>query len=86
MAIQIKRILLPTDFIKPGQSWSYGRELTFPGSIPEGSSTFALFSVVKPGEFRIRFTYTSTKIDNPLANGIWTGELVSNEIVITAKK
>lgn len=72
--------------IKPGQSWTYDKELAFPGSVPEGSSTFALFSVVRPGEFRIKFTYTSAKIDNPLANGIWTGELVSNEIIITAKK
>lgn len=71
--------------IKPGQSWSYAKELTFPGSIPEGSSTFALYSVVMPGEFRVKFTYTSAKIDSPLATGIWTGELVSNELVITSK-
>lgn len=72
--------------IKPGQSWSYAKELTFPGSVPEGSSTFAIYTVAKPGEMRIRFTYSSQELKSPLAQGIWTGELVSNEIVITAKK
>ena len=47
---------------------------------------FAFYTVVTPGEFRIKFTYSSQEINNPLARGIWTGELVSNEIVITAKK
>jgi hypothetical protein len=71
--------------IKPGETWSYGKHLAFPGSIPEGGSTFAQYTVVKPGEFRVRFTYNSPKIDDPLANGIWIGELVSNEIVINVK-
>jgi hypothetical protein len=72
--------------IKPGETWSYDRHLAFPGSIPEGGSTFAQYTVVKPGEFRIKFTYNSPKIDDPLANGIWIGELVSNEIVLTIKE
>jgi len=72
--------------IKPGQTWSPGDRLVFPGSFPENVGAKVVYEVVKPGEFRIRFTYNSPKIDDPLANGIWTGELVSNEVVITAKK
>jgi hypothetical protein len=72
--------------IKPSETWSYDKHLEFPGSIPEGGSTFAQYTVVKPGEFRIKFTHNSPKINNPFANGIWTGELDSNEIVITIKE
>jgi hypothetical protein len=71
--------------IKPGETWSYDRHLAFPGSIPEGGSTFAQYSVIKPGEFRVKFTYNSPKIDDPLAKDIWIGELVSNEVAITVK-
>jgi hypothetical protein len=71
--------------IKPGETWSYDRHLEFPGSIPEGGSTFAQYTVVKPGEFRVKFTYNSPKIDDPLAKDAWIGELMSNEIVITIK-
>jgi hypothetical protein len=78
----------PADFpeLKPGQSWSFDRDLTFPGWIPQGGNALNSYSVVKPGEFRIKFTYTSTKIDSPVADGIWTGGLVSNEVVVKAKE
>src|ERR1017187_2056930 len=72
--------------IKPSQSWSYDKQLEFPGSIMAGSGVFFIYSVVKPGEFRVKFTYNSPKIDDPLAKGIWTGEVVSNEIVINVKE
>ena len=73
--------------IKPGETWSYAKGLAFPGSIPEGLSSFALYSVVKPGEFRVKFTYMSPKgINSPFAKDIWTGELVSNELVINVKE
>lgn len=72
--------------IKPGQSWSFDKGLTFPGSIPEGSSTFSQYTVVKPGEFRVKFTYNSPKgMNSVFAKDAWTGELVSNEVVITIK-
>ena len=86
-AVALDRILpapKAEDFpeIKPGQTWSYDKELTFPGSVPEGSSTIAFYSVVKPGEFRVKFTYNSPRIDDSLAKDAWIGELVSNEVVI----
>jgi hypothetical protein len=71
--------------IKPGESWSYDKHLLFPGSIPQGGNKFAQYAVVAPGEFRVKFTYNSAKIDDPLAEDIWIGELVSNEVVITVK-
>lgn len=72
--------------IKPGQSWSPGDQLAFPGSFPENVGAKRVFQAVKPGEFRVRFRYSSDRIDDPLANGIWTGVLDSNEVVITAGK
>jgi hypothetical protein len=72
--------------LKPGQSWSFDQALTFPGAIPQGGNAMDFYRVVKPGELRIKFTYTSRTIDSPLANGIWTGALVSNEVVIKATK
>jgi hypothetical protein len=72
--------------LNPGQSWSFDTGLSFPGPIPQGGNALDFYSVAKPGEFRIKFTYVSKKIDSPLANGIWTGELVSNEVVIKAAK
>jgi hypothetical protein len=73
--------------IKPGDNWYYDRHLVFPGSIPEGGSTFAQYTVVKPGEFRIKFTYNSPKFNaNALARDVWTGELVSNEIVVNVNE
>ena len=72
--------------IKPGQSWSPGSTLAFPGSFPENVGAKAVYEVVRPGEFRVRFRYSSAMIDSPLAKDIWTGELVSNEVVITVKK
>jgi hypothetical protein len=72
--------------IKPGQSWSPGGTLAFPGSLPESVGSKVVYHVVKTGEFRVQFTYNSAKIDNPLANGIWIGELVSNEIVVNVKE
>jgi len=72
--------------IKPGETWSYSQRLGFPGFMPLGGNRFASHSVVKPGEFRIKFTYNSSKeIDSPFAKGIWVGRLMSNEIVITVK-
>jgi hypothetical protein len=72
--------------IKPGQTWVYNRQLTFPGSIPEGGSTFAQYTVLKPSEFRLKFTYNSPKgLKSPFAKDMWIGELVSNEVVITIK-
>jgi hypothetical protein len=72
--------------IKPGEIWSFDKHLAFPGSIPEGGSTFAQYTVVKPGEFRVKFTYNSPKgMNSVFAKDAWTGELVSNEIVITVK-
>jgi hypothetical protein len=87
----VDRILPPPraeDFleIKPGQTWSPNLKPSFPGTFPQGVATIAFYQVAKPGEFRIKFTYNSPKIDDPLANGIWIGELVSNEIVITVKE
>src|SRR5262249_9758602 len=71
--------------IKPGETWTYGK-ISFPGSIPEGGSTFAQYTVVKPGEFRLKFTYNSSKgLNSIFARNAWTGELVSNEVVITVK-
>jgi hypothetical protein len=56
------------------------------GSIPEGGGTFAQYTVVKPGEFRVKFTYNSSKgLNSVFARNAWTGELVSNELVITVK-
>jgi hypothetical protein len=85
-----RKLVLPkaADFpeLKPGQSWSYDRDLSFPGWIPQGGNALNNYSVVKPGESRIKFTYTSRKIDSPLADGIWTGDLVSNEVVIKVKE
>jgi hypothetical protein len=84
--------ILPTpkaeDFleIKPGQTWSPNLKPSFPGTFPQGVGTIAFYQVAKPGEFRIKFTYNSPKIDDPLAKGIWIGGLVSNEIVITVKE
>ena len=85
------RILPPPkadDFleIKPGQTWSPNLKPSFPGTFPQGVGTIAFYQVAKPGEFRIRFTYNSAKIDSPLAEGIWIGELVSNEIVINVNE
>ena len=72
--------------IKPGETWSYSQRLEFPGFIPVGGNKFAHHKVVKAGEFRVQFTYNSSKeIDSPFAKGIWIGQLVSNEIVITVK-
>ena len=72
--------------IKPGENWTFEKNLAFPGAIPEGGSTFAQYSVVKPGEFRIKFTYISAKgNDTPLFKNSWSGELVSNELVIAVK-
>jgi hypothetical protein len=72
--------------IKPGETWSYDKHLAFPGSIPEGASMFAQYAVVKPAEFRVKFTYNAPKdINSPFAKNAWTGELVSNEVVITIK-
>ena len=72
--------------IKPGKSWSFDMDLTFPGPVPQGGNVMAFYYVRKPGEFRIKFTYTSREIDDPLAKRAWTGELVSNEVTIKATK
>lgn len=72
--------------IKPGQNWSPANKLAFPGSLPENVGAKVVYEVVSPGEFRVRFRYSSAMIDSPLAKDIWTGELVSNEVVITVKK
>jgi hypothetical protein len=72
--------------IKPGETWSYSHRLEFPGFMPLGRNRFAQHTVVKPGEFRIKFTYNSSKeIDSPFAKGIWVGQMMSNEIVISVK-
>jgi hypothetical protein len=71
--------------IKPGQTWSPANDLAFPGSLPESVGTKVVYEVVKPGEFRVRFTYNSPKLNTPLAKNAWTGELVSNEVVIRIK-
>ena len=72
--------------IKPGQNWSPANKLAFPGSLPENVGAKVVYEVLSPGEFRVRFRYSSAMIDSPLAKDIWTGELVSNEVVITVKK
>ncbi len=42
--------------------------------------------MLKPGEFRLTFTYDSPKGEtSPLAMDAWTGKLVSNELVLTVK-
>jgi hypothetical protein len=71
--------------LKPGQSWSPGGRLAFPGAFPQSVGSKIVYEVAKPGEFRVRFKYSSAKIDSPHADGIWTGELSSNEVVVTAK-
>jgi len=70
--------------IKPGETWTFTRDLTFPGALPQGGSRLMEYDVSKPGEFRIRVKYMSSAIDVPAAQGAWTGEIDSNEIVITA--
>ena len=56
--------------IRPGQSWTHGNKLQFPGAIPDRPNTIAFYSIVKPGEFRITLTYTSQELNSLLAKGI----------------
>ncbi|MBY0522248.1 MAG: hypothetical protein K2R98_02555 [Gemmataceae bacterium] len=73
--------------IKPGQSWSFDKQLAFPGRVPLSSDTFATYAVLKPGDFKIKFTYLSNKaINAPFAENMWLGELVSNELAIQVKR
>jgi hypothetical protein len=72
--------------MKPGQNWSPANKLAFPGSLPENVGAKVVYEVVRPGECRVRFRYSSANIDDPLAKDIWTGELVSNDVVITVNK
>jgi len=92
MRLAAKRTALPAaaagDFpvIPAGKTWVYEKDLAFPGSIPEGGATFAVYTVLKPGDFRLKFTYTPLKnMADEIARGSWTGELVSNEIVLKVK-
>jgi hypothetical protein len=72
--------------IKPGESWSYDKHLAFPGTLPESVGSKMVYEVVKPGEFRVRFTYNSPKgMNSVFARDAWTGDLVSNEVVITVR-
>ena len=71
--------------IKPGQTWSHAKIYEFPGTIVAGSSMFARYAVLKPGEFRVSFFYNSPREDSPFAKDMWIGELVSNEVVIAVK-
>jgi hypothetical protein len=78
-------VISPRAEYKPGQTWSPNLKPSFPGSFPHGVGTIAFYQVAKPGEFRVKFTYNSPKIDDPLAKDIWIGELMSNEVVIRIK-
>jgi hypothetical protein len=77
----------PGDFpeIKPGQSWTYEKGLMFPGYVPDGSYSATGYTVLKPGEFGLKFSYIRKESNDPLAKGAWTGELTSNELVIAVK-
>ena len=66
--------------IEPRTAWTLEGPFQFPGVV--GSTSFA---VLKPGVYRLSFTYTVTPEmlkRTPLAEGCWTGTATSSEIVI----
>ena len=84
------RPVLPTEndivTIKAGETWSPTTTYSLPGRMPEGSATTAIYTILKPGEFRVRFTYEPTPIPaEAKLPECWVGELVSNELVLKVK-
>ena len=68
--------------LAPGQSWS--RTLGFPKGLLDPQEGLVLVALVKPGQYRIQFSYDHPKVLNePLAAKSWTGKLLSNEFVLT---
>lgn len=66
--------------IKPGASWKAPLPITFPGL---GAKEF--FTLLKRGKYRLTVTYMMTPKQlrpKAMAEGSWTGSVVSNEIVL----
>jgi len=89
--VGIDRAKLPqpnaADFpiIQPGKIWVYEEKLSFPGPVPDGASMISVYTALKPGLYRLHFTYTPTKDLAEVPKRSWTGELVSDELTITVK-
>jgi len=85
---RIARMMAPPtekDFpvLKPGESWTNKWKPSFPGRWAG-----VTYTLLKPGEYRVRATYTVTKTrtrqEMPHAAGHWVGSVTSNEIVLKA--
>lgn len=57
-----------------------------PGSFPGSDGKIRSFALCKPGKYTIRVRYVNNdKDDLPLAAGVWTGSVDSNDCVITVR-
>jgi hypothetical protein len=73
--------------IQPGKTWVYQDKLAFPGGLPDGASMVTVYTVRKPGVYRLRFTYKPVADGaGEGAKGSWTGQVVSSELKITVKQ
>jgi hypothetical protein len=78
---------IASDFpvIQPGKTWVYDK-LAFPGGVPDGAAMVSVYTMVKPGVHRLRLIYKPLPDQaGEAGQGSWSGEVVSNELQITAK-
>jgi len=71
--------------IPPKEQWTSGYNHSFPPGEFGGDGPFVTtrFTLSKPGNYRIKLTYTNgQEAKNKFAQGSWTGNVTSNELVL----
>jgi hypothetical protein len=70
--------------IAPGKTWQ--KTFSFPGQFANKVDEDTLFNLLKPGEYRLKATYSHPQVTAyPLAAGSWIGTVDSNELILTVK-